>query len=254
MPDKNYALRDFEDFTLHESIKSQAEKVSQEIDFSQVEEIGPERLATAISHLVDSDGVLDNMDLDLMEENFTKMLEEANEVKTTYDLDIVLETMKIVAGNKKLVYTLSRLLSKQSGREINDAHMSATLEKISDFLMSSKPQVKKVLEKTLEWISNSLELRLQIPQKSAIMGETLAILLIFCISFFPASNKIKGISGALTLILSGIAMLGSVDKLPSCINSVFGQLEGALSPHLEGKKISDKTIQDEVSKLGWSLR
>jgi hypothetical protein len=149
-----HKIKSFEDFltsNVLESVKSDAEEIKQEIDFEEMEEVDPEKIAAALSKLIDANGDIDKIDIQEIEENFKQILEseedKVNESGGT--VVVVLEVIGTILGNAALIHFIAAGVSKILGRKVEDSKVKAALKKFVDMLKNVTGFAGKMIEKFL---------------------------------------------------------------------------------------------------------
>jgi hypothetical protein len=223
-----HKIKSFEDFlssNVLESVKSDAEEVKQEIDFEEMEDVDPEKIAAALSKLIDANGDLDKIDIQEIEENFKQILEseEDNLNESGGIVVTVLEVIGTILGNAALIHFIAAGVSKILGRKVEDSKIAAGLKKIVDLIKNVTGFAGKMIEKFFAWLGKVFGFN---PASQKIMGLiglsiVTIVLLAVGIAYFPAAIAITGTAGVLTLILSVTALIGKAGEITKIISDII---------------------------------
>ena len=215
-----------------EGFMQDMEQVTDDIDFKRMEDVDPSMIAAGLSHLIDVNGDLDKVDMDDLERNFGKMVENKEEIVN----DVVVEErlFKAIVSNDSIMKYISEILLDKMGKKIDLTQMKESMAKIFHLLKSSAYYSKKVVQKFFDWISAVLKIE-EYPNtllRTICLEVAVVALMGVSAALFPEAIQVVKISGALTILVSMTSILGSgkeaqemTDHIMTVVSSKIGEVE-----------------------------
>jgi predicted unusual protein kinase regulating ubiquinone biosynthesis (AarF/ABC1/UbiB family) len=258
---KPLKISSFSDFSqrydLMESVETDAKEISTEIDFEEMEDVDPDKIAATLSKLIDAGGDIDKIDIDQIAENFQQIMEEEN-VSEDENLNesatgmvYVLEVVGTILGNADLLHFIGDVLSKKLGRKVDVSNVAQKLKVMVDALKKATGYPAKIIKKFFEWIGKLFGMDKASVKIMGLVGLGLAtvVMLVIGVIYFPAAAALTGTSGILTVILSIGALIGKAAEITVVIKEVVEVMKAQVEKAAGGDS-SELTAQEIEKALG----
>lgn len=255
MQNKTIRINNFDDFCkvyrVSESVETDAQEISTEIDFEEMEDVDPDKIAATLSKLIDAGGDIDKIDIDQIAESFQKIMEEEN-IDENENLNesatgmvYVLEVVGTILGNADLLHFIGEALSKKLGKKVDVSNMAQKLKAIVDTLKKATGYPAKVIKKFFEWVGKKFGMDKTSIKIMGLVGLGLAtvVMLVIGVIYFPAAAAVTGTSGVLAVILSIGALIGKTAEITVVIKEIVTLMKAEVEKAASGDS-SEMTSQE----------
>lgn len=236
-----------------ESVEAEAREISTEIDFEELEDVDPDKIAATLSKLIDVDGDIDKIDIDQIAENFEEIMKEenVNEDETLNEaatgMIYVLEVIGTILGNADLLHFMGEFISKKLGKKVEVGKFVKSMQSFVEGVKKVTGYPAKVIKKFFEWIGKSLGMDKASTKIMGLVGLGLAtvIMLLVGVLYFPAAAAVTGTTtGILTFILSISALIGKAAEITHVIQEIVGIMKEELENISVGKAVEELTAEE----------
>lgn len=225
---KILSFTQFSHSVVEESVKTDAREIKKEINIKDLEEVDPNKIAAAISDLLDANGDLEKIDIEKLEESYkkTNITEDLNE-SAGESIIHALEVVSTILGNAALMEFISGKISKILGKKVETSSIISAVRKMINLIKEAVGFPSKVIEKFFEWLGKMFGFSASGQKIMGLLslGVVVIILFVVGIAFFPAAASITGISGVLALILSVTALIGKAAEIVRIIQDIVSVIK-----------------------------
>lgn len=151
-------VKKFNEFIdLLESVDSNAKEIEDKVDFEELEDLDPNKLAVVLQELIKADGNLDKVDIDHIEECYPQMLEELDEedhLNESAGLMMDLLTLSgTVVGNMALVHFICQKMQKKIAKKIDEKEVQRKVIVIIEKLKNITGAPAKAVKDLFAWLA-----------------------------------------------------------------------------------------------------